>query len=45
MDDEMLKIYAKDIITLKMQKKALLKQLIKVEEELTRTYNFINQIK
>ena len=45
MNDEMLKTYAKDIIILKMEKKGLLKQLTRVEEELTRTYKFMNQIK
>ena len=44
MDDEMLKVYQKDIIILKMQKKGLLKQLAKVDKGIEETKEYCRQI-
>ncbi|MBU3098348.1 MULTISPECIES: hypothetical protein [Clostridium] len=44
MDNEMLKVYQRDITILKMQKKGLLKQLAKVEKGIIETQEYCRQI-
>jgi|GEM_PF-6802362 len=43
-NDEMLKVYQKDIVILKMQKKGTLKKLAKIEKELKQTQEYCRQI-
>ena len=44
MDDEMLKVYQRDIIVLKMLKKGTLKRLAEIEKELNQTQEYCRQI-
>lgn len=44
MDNEMLKVYQRDITILKMQKKGLLKQLAKVDKGIEETQKYCRQL-